>query len=227
MLDDGFKKEWRERILGATLRPDLEKELWLSKDSVKIAVHARRGDILPGKRNDAWISDNQLIGLIEVSMWHIRRNLGNDTKIEVHMFSESYGATDWKRYGTLVDKFHLAPFGSGDIDLNMRDWKHFLKADVTIVGGSFSRMPAYARPGPSKETGLPLTLNWNGNTRTWSCWRYVQRTYGIMAIPIPGSQQVIAKTAVHKDSDRSTFTEILPINSIIGNIYGYGYKKRR
>ena len=51
-LTDGAIEEWRRMILRARVRPELDKVLWHKEDSIRIAVHVRRGDILPGKRND-------------------------------------------------------------------------------------------------------------------------------------------------------------------------------
>ena len=56
----------------------------------------------------------------------------------------------------------------------MRDWKHFVLADVLIIGGTFSHVAAFARSGPSSD-GLPLTLNWRGlgfEMRRWTHFSY-------------------------------------------------------
>ena len=51
-LTDGAIGEWKRMILKTPVRPELDKVLWKKEDSLRIAVHVRRGDILPGKRND-------------------------------------------------------------------------------------------------------------------------------------------------------------------------------
>ena len=95
LLDDVFIEEWRQMVLGSYLKPEMDEMLWLYKDSIRIAAHVRRGDIMPGKRNDKWIGDSQVIALIEMAIYRIQLNRGKDVKIEVHVFSESYGATNW------------------------------------------------------------------------------------------------------------------------------------
>mmetsp|Transcript_12407 Transcript_12407/g.25388 ORF Transcript_12407/g.25388 Transcript_12407/m.25388 type:complete len:599 (+) Transcript_12407:193-1989(+) len=126
--------------------------VWIDPNAIHIALHVRRGDITPEKRWDVWIGDDQFIALIEMVKRYIqivRRgdNPGNEdeVKTEVHLFSEAYGTTNWGKYGNLITRLHLAPKGSRDVGLNIRDWKHFVTADVLIVGGTFSRIPAYGR----------------------------------------------------------------------------------
>jgi hypothetical protein len=87
-------------------------------------------------------------------------------RCKVHVFSEAYGDTNnWTAYGKdIVDYFHLAPRmdekkkHAMDMELNLRDWKHFITADILIVGGTFSRIASYARDDPDSITGLPLTM---------------------------------------------------------------------
>lgn len=189
MLSPETVEEWRNMILGAKVRPELDGELWIhpNRSSTRIAVHARRGDILPGVRNDVWIGDDQIISLIEMAKHYVRRRKGRDHVIEVHMFSEDYGAVNWTRYGNgLVDRFHLAPRGSWDIELNIRDWKHFVTADVMIIGGSFSQIPGLARYKPSEEDGLPMTIYMHKNNyvhvRDWVPWAWKQEALAMAAM---------------------------------------------
>ena len=181
MFTQRFIRDWRGMILNAHIRPEIDKELWLHPDSIRIAVHVRRGDILPGVRNDVWISDDQIISLIEMSIHYTRWIRGPDVKTEVHVFSEGYGMTNWTRYGSLVDQYHLAPEGSEDIELNLRDWKHFVNADVLIVGGTFSALPAFARShiistANGNNIGFPITIyrdrGMKGGRKDWIPWRY-------------------------------------------------------
>lgn len=175
MYTRGAVEDWRRMILGAQLRPELAGELWLHADSVRIAAHVRRGDIGPS-RNDVWVADEKVIALIEIAKYYVRMKRGPDVNIEVHVFSESYGTTNWTRYAGHVDAFHLAPNtglhpAQSDLDLSLRDWQHFVRADVLLVGGTFSRVPALARPDPGPD-GLPATLffQWRNFRSTFVHW---------------------------------------------------------
>jgi hypothetical protein len=165
-----------------------EQLLWTNKDAIHIAVHVRRGDIRSATRNDVFISDDKAIVLIKISIEYLRMVRGNDVDFEVHLFLESYGQTNWTRYGDLVHSFHLAPEGTSNIDLNIRDWKHFVKADILLVGGTFSAIPALARPGPSKD-GLPVTIfekkkkDWGKGRHNWVQWGYVSGNEVIVTFP--------------------------------------------
>mmetsp|Transcript_41375 Transcript_41375/g.72741 ORF Transcript_41375/g.72741 Transcript_41375/m.72741 type:complete len:424 (-) Transcript_41375:111-1382(-) len=217
MLDNGAVEDWRQMIVSAYVRPELEEELWLSQNSVRVAVHARRGDIRPGERNDVWIGDNQIIALIEMAKYYIRLKRGQDVTIEVHMFSEAYGVTNWTQYDTLVDRFHLAPEGSTDIERNLRDWKHFVLADVLIIGGSFSSHPAIARPDPSPDDGFPMTLSKKrggvGVVRKWIRW-YWDRGRGLIVANFPdgtltatigGGSEVVQSANSNSSCDGSNY----------------------
>ena len=190
IFDNGAVEEWKRMILEAPLRPEMDKELWLHPDSVRIVAHVRRGDIEEGRRNDIYVGDYQIIALVEMSKYYIRLKRGDDVKIEVHVFSESYGTTDWDRYGTLVDKFHLAPEGNNDIGLNLRDWKHFVRADILITGNTFSNVPALARPAKPLSDGLPLTLERLrkgikvATRKDWYRWKWHSKE-GLMVASFP------------------------------------------
>mmetsp|Transcript_21691 Transcript_21691/g.35850 ORF Transcript_21691/g.35850 Transcript_21691/m.35850 type:complete len:108 (-) Transcript_21691:137-460(-) len=85
---------------------------------------------------------------------------------ELHLFSEDYGLTNWSAYQEVVDEWHLAKKGSDNqLDVLLRDWAHFVDADVLIVGGTLSAVPALARDEPSTTSSsigdpFPMTLYW-------------------------------------------------------------------
>jgi hypothetical protein len=130
---------------------------WKNDSSVrKIAVSIRRGDVTPdGKWYYRFIPDQAYLSLIQKCRSMFPQN-------EVHVFSEDYGATNWTAYHGIVDFFHLAPKGQSDLMFNLRDWAHFLKADILIAGGTFSIIPALGRPEPGND-GLPMTIFFRNN----------------------------------------------------------------
>ena len=213
---DGAVEEWRRMILNAQLRPEMNQKVWRHVGSVRIVAHVRRGDILPGVRNDVWISDEHVISLIEVAIYYVRRKRGPDVKIEVHVFSEDYGMTNWTKYKPLVDVFHLASEGSDDVELNLRDWKHFVIADVLIVGGTFSSVPAYARRNPTVN-GLPITIVKNRGLfcKEWIHWSGREN----MIIKFPNETISAKLNAEDTDTLHNENTTWLPIKSIIGSQY--------
>ena len=229
--DGGAVEEWRRMILNAPIsqsHPELNEKLWLNLGTIRIAVHVRRGDILPGIRNDVWISDEQIISLIELSIYYIKKQQQkrDDTKkIEVHVFSEDYGQTNWTMYKPIVDRFHLAPEGSSNLDLNIQHWKHFVMADVLIVGGTFSSLPAYARRNPTTTTdGLPITIVKDRGLyrKSWITWS----GRDIMKVYFP-NETITARTMksvgnnedVHHLRHGNANATLLPIESIIGTQY--------
>ena len=72
----------------------------------------------------------------------------------------------WTAYDGLVDidKMHLAPRHpkgnhSVDMDLNLGDWKHFITADILLVGGTFLNIASIARDYQDETTGLLLSIH--------------------------------------------------------------------
>lgn len=165
--DTSLRQTWKEMILNAEYTEpekfqDHNASFFSEEDpQIKtIAVHARRGDASPRLR-DYYVPDATFQDLIRQLRSIVERM---EFKPEVHLFSEDFGeAINWTGYQGLVDHFHLAPKIVGgrhsmDVDLNLRDWKHFVRADILVMNGSFSERPGMGRPNPSNETGLPLTL---------------------------------------------------------------------
>lgn len=167
-----FKKPFRDilrkMILESTNRGEFKgstvanEELFTNKEVTTVAVHVRRGDITREDRNDIFMPDELFVATI-AKVRDMMLKAGRSS--EVHLFSEDYGTVNWTAYDGLVDHFHLAPQlnpatrgDKMDMHLNVRDWKHFVKADILVAGGSFSHLPGYSRPDPDKATGLPLTL---------------------------------------------------------------------
>ena len=166
-----FREFWRNNILAAPLRGALRnsltaKENLFSKNKTVVAIHIRRGDITIQQRRDLFIKDTVFIQIIQQlrAMIEARFNEGL-REPEVHVFSEDYGTVNWTSYEGLVDMFHLAPKMSETPrfsmrwDLNIRDWIHFIKADITVTSGSsFSGVPAFLKADPDPMTGLPFAI---------------------------------------------------------------------
>ena len=176
-LSASFRKTWRDMVFSAPQFQDpnavASQDLFRNTTSaVTVAVHIRRGDIADG--NPIFILDNVFVSIIKDLQERLAK-AGRES--EVHVFSEDYGFTNWTAYEGLVDKdkMHLAPRNQKkhamDMDLNLRDWKHFINADVLVAGGTFSRIASYARDEADKVTGLPLTIHPCGLNRsgTFEC----------------------------------------------------------
>ena len=170
-----FKQYWKRKLLqtptkGAFKNSTTANENLFTNQNhshnatniVTIAVHIRRGDITYELRRDKFISDLVCIAAIK----EVRKLMEDRGKVpEVHIFSEDYGTINWTAYEGFVDYWHLAPQMNDplkgdnmDWELNVRDWMHFIKADVLLIGGTFSWMPGSMRDGPDPSTGLPLTF---------------------------------------------------------------------
>lgn len=163
------RAEWRDMILNAAPKERLftpkTNGNTTTATTIKIVVHIRRGDVAPtGKWAYRFIDDNAYLQLIALCKEHLQNQ-----PWEVHIFSEDYGATNWTAFENPNTYFHLAPrdtsgvFAPGNLTENVRDWAHFLEADILIAGGTFSVIPALARPAPSPESGLPLTIYYGRN----------------------------------------------------------------
>jgi hypothetical protein len=158
--NNSSRSEWEAMIMNAAPK----ERFWKSSRTIKIAVHIRRGDVEPtGKWAYSFIQDNAFLQLIALCKDYLNRQA-----LEVHIFSEDYGATNWSLFDSNDTYFHLAPkdntyhLAPGNLTENLRDWAHFCEADILIAGGTFSVIPALARPLPSAN-GLPLTIFYGGN----------------------------------------------------------------
>jgi hypothetical protein len=185
-FDDSFRALWRQMIVNASNSPFLpadkselaKQQLFQNKDDAQVttvAVHIRRGDYVEWGRGV--IHDVFYV----VMLRRLRARLEKMKRIpEIHIFSEDYGWVDktrnltsnWTLYEGIADHIHLAPdmrtnrtAHAMDMALNLRDWRHFVEADILIVGSPFSEIPALGRPKhPDLRTGLPLTLYPCGGT---------------------------------------------------------------
>lgn len=168
-FDDVMRQKWGDMIVDASNKISNQTLNLFEKSSenvTTIAIHVRRGDYAAWGRT--LIPDESCVVLLR----RLRSILTKAGKVpEVHLFSEDYGIVhkkknitlDWNLYHGLVDRFHLAKdmrqFGVKggrhilDMDLNLRDWRHFVLADVLIVGSPFSGVPALGR-----RRGLTLDL---------------------------------------------------------------------
>lgn len=173
------RTHWKEMILGAEQHYDdpnsVVHEDFFVKDAntVTVAVHIRRGDITQASRNDVFLSDELMVVAIQ-SVKDMLIKAGKEA--DIHIFSEDYGQTNWTTYTceglVTIENMHLVQkeiiesnktqtMGGHPIsmEMNIRDWKHFVNADILLVGSTFSRIPAYGRNDPDPETGLPLTIS--------------------------------------------------------------------
>ncbi len=216
-FDDVMRKKWGQVIVDASLgdNPNIINKTLASEDlfeankdpnTVTVAINIRRGDFTD------WQRKVYLDQYYVILLRHLRFLLVKAGRIpEVHLFSEDYGMIDigrnitrnWTMYEGLVEHYHFAPDMRTarnphvmNMDLNLRDWRHFVQADILIVGGSFSRIPALGRPlQPNAETGLPLTIdcvfekNLPPNTATyffgWSKYgsKYMPDKYALKNLP--------------------------------------------
>jgi hypothetical protein len=74
-----------------------------------------------------------------------------------------------------------------DTELNLRDWQHFIRAEILIVVGTFSATPALGRPKhPDPKTGLPLTIHLydsRDNDRSKTKYKYGLTEYDYGQVP--------------------------------------------
>lgn len=151
---DNMVWQWGEKITNAALQ-NVRLKRWEPMKDLYVAVHVRRGDIVNNSAySHAWISDKKINFAISQTIEFCSRfNRG----IKVHLFSEETKNYDWSNFHH-VDEFHLTSLHN-DLNTNLRDWYYFIHADILIVGGTFSAVPALGRMRPN-ENGLPLTLYW-------------------------------------------------------------------
>jgi hypothetical protein len=170
-----YREFWRRNLLEAPTKgffansSTANQNLFLNhhendKSTTNIAVHIRRGDITWEYRRDVFIKDIVFIQIIQ-QVKAIINALSDDGLVGrpvVHVFSEDYGTVNWTAYEGIVDEFHFAPKMNGhemDWALNIRDWVHFLKADVTVTSSTFSFYPSHFKDDPDPQTGLPVNIH--------------------------------------------------------------------
>ena len=190
-----FRSYWKDRIIqsrqrGAFKDSEVANErLFAEKgnDTAIAAVHVRRGDIRNDNRRDIFKYDKVVIAAITEIRTLVEKR---GKKPQVHLFSEDYGTTNWTAYGKLIDNWHLAPQMNSDFKghqmdwaLNLRDWYHFLEADILVTDGSFSSVPGYMRDDVNPATGFPLTFTYcvPGSKRHYNCDGFPHHNKGRIA----------------------------------------------
>lgn len=158
-------KEWMGRLTWSVEKAGASEMLWESDDSIKAAVHLLRGDVMCSTKRkefaNVYIPDEEMKLVIDQTRSELRAKFGAQTQMEVHLFSEAENGPEQHIYGDLVDHFHL--FDAHDEKAILRGYYHFALADVAIIGGTFSAVPALARSPPDVSTGLPITRAWKGH----------------------------------------------------------------
>lgn len=164
-----FRDFWRRNILSAPTRGifansiTANQNLFLNKNRTMVAVHIRRGDKTWQLRKDVFVKDAVFIQIIQQL-----KNMINTRVVdrldppEIHLFSEDYGTVNWTSFHGIVDEFHLAPQMNGkdmDWELNIRDWVHFIKADITVTSNTFSYYPSHFKDDADPKTGLPINIH--------------------------------------------------------------------
>jgi len=212
-FDDVMRRKWGDMIINASLSPHIsnstlaEEELFESTDDpnvVTVAVHIRRGDFIDWNRKP--FLDQFYVALLR-RLRSILQKAGKSP--EVHVFSEDYGLVhkelnitgNWTMYDGLVEHFHLAPDMRGggknhamNMDLNLRDWRHFVKADILVVGGTFSRVPALGRPEhPNPKTGLPFTIDHQETTTDMAMYKMHWKQRCPVGLELTNLPEVFAK----------------------------------
>ncbi|OEU07987.1 hypothetical protein FRACYDRAFT_250207 [Fragilariopsis cylindrus CCMP1102] len=212
-FDDVMRRKWGDMIINASLSPHIsnstlaEEELFESTDDpnvVTVAVHIRRGDFIDWNRKP--FLDQFYVALLR-RLRSILQKAGKSP--EVHVFSEDYGLVhrelnitrNWTMYDGLVEHFHLAQDMRGggkdhamNMDLNLRDWRHFVKADILVVGGTFSRVPALGRPEhPNPKTGLPLTIDHKETTTDMAMYKMHWKQICPIGLELTNLPKVFAK----------------------------------
>jgi len=205
-FDDAMRRRWGEMIVEASLSDNpeivnttLAKQNLFEKindpNIITVAINIRRGDLGEWKKH---VVHDQFYVILLRQLRSILVKAGKSP--EVHLFSEDYGLIDsernitrnWTMYNGLVEHFHLAPDmrtkknpHAMDLDLNLRDWRHFIKADILVEGSHFSVIPGFGRPQhPDPKTGLPLTIHMgskiNNSNETVYTYGYSKYDYGFM-----------------------------------------------
>lgn len=184
LFNSEFRRYWRQKILHANQGLFFKDSKIANEDLYKvenssiaiIAVHVRRGDVTSKSPIFSW--DPVVTQSIELLRGYVQKK-GRIPR--VHLFSENYGSVNWTTYQDIVDEWHLAPqmneADTGhnmDLELNLRDWIHFLKADVLVTDGSFSNVVGALRDNVDLSNGFPLTfqyckLGFKGHYHTHNC----------------------------------------------------------
>lgn len=141
---------------------------------VRIAVHVRRGDIVPtGHYAVAYLTDDMFLSILRDVMDALNR-VGQSARIVV--YSEAYGRSDWAKWkqtiayaeGVSSIEFKLSTTHSGShhslpdsramLRTERPDIYDFVASDILIIGGTFSAITGLLRP-PSAGTTFFLRDN--------------------------------------------------------------------
>ena len=102
-----------------------------------IAIHIRRGDITPKYYPHAYFPNKYFIKLIN----KLKQKYKNHN---IHIFSCKSNEEGWSDFEDLDVELHLREDWSNDnLKYEKIDMVHFIKADVLVIGGTFSYVPAF------------------------------------------------------------------------------------
>lgn len=137
LFNNYFPFEFRNSLHQNFININSYFPIYFKKNMTNIAIHIRRGDITQEYYTHAYFSNKYFIELIN----ELKQKYKN---YNIHIFSCKTNNEGWNDFNNLDVKLHLREDWSNDnLKYEKIDMVHFIKADVLVIGGTFSYVPAF------------------------------------------------------------------------------------
>lgn len=160
-FNDFFPLEFRKSLYNNFNKINPSYPIYFKKDMTNIAIHMRRGDITPTYYSHAYFPNMYFINLIN----ELNKEYKN---ANIHIFSCQTNKEGWDDFNKLNVTLHLRNDWSRDnLKYEMIDIHHFINADVLVIGGTFSYVPAFF----NLNTIYYPSAYWHSSLKHWKYYK--------------------------------------------------------
>jgi hypothetical protein len=160
-FDEFFPLQFRKSLYDNFNKVNPNFPIYFKKGMTNIAIHIRRGDITPNYFAHAYFPNKYFVNLIK----KLTKKYENPN---IHIFSCKTNKEGWSDFEKLNVVLHLREDWSNDnLKYEKIDIHHFIKADVLVIGGTFSYIPAFFN---LKTIYYPSTY-WHSSLKHWNYYK--------------------------------------------------------
>ena len=133
------------------------KPVYFDQNKINIAIHIRRGDVSSAFFQHAYFSNKVFVNLIN----HLNYLYAD---ADIHIFACETNEEGWDDFVDLNCTIHLRKdFSKDNLKYEKIDLLHFIMADVLVIGGTFSYVPAFL----NKNVVFYPEMFWHSPLEKW------------------------------------------------------------